>query len=139
MSTETIEKKFARGDKRGKAIEIMKKYPTGHKFEECTKEIGNILGIPEGSARSYYRFIVKEKLIPDFVASNPTERKPRTKVEKTDTPHAPETDPPKTGEKRGSKDRLATIKAVADKRKKKDTRPEGTPAEEQLKQVLETA
>lgn len=118
--SETKVKVWKRGEKRALAVSIMTRFntefPDEHRYEDCTKEIGEQIGIPEGSARSYYTYIVDNKIIPDFKPAEPT-RKPRAPTEAKVTTAGSKDE---TNEKRGTDDRLATIRAVAAKRGKKN-------------------
>lgn len=115
-SSIAIEKAFKKGDKRDTAIEIMKKFmnthPNGHVLTDVTAEIGTTLGIPEGSARSYYTFIVKNKLIDGFVSAPKADRKARTPSEPKEKTAAPEMTP------EAKADRLTLMKNIAKKTKK---------------------
>lgn len=134
-----------RGDKRAAAIEVMKGFGPGHVFEECIAKIiaavwpGEEMTSKDGDARAYYRYISKQKLIPGFVASTPTRRKPvkKDKSEETsgstDTVATTETsaEPVKAPAKKGGNPKnLAKLKEIG--RRRKLTKQEATEAVEAM-------
>ena len=102
-------KEWKRGEKREVAIKIMAALSPGHSFEDAAKNIATEIEVPDGSARSYYRYIVDNKLIPNFVASTPEKKAKKEKPESTDNV-APST---------GNPANIDKIKTAAGKLKKK--------------------
>lgn len=119
--------KMDHGSKQKTAISIMTKYPTGHRFEDCTAEIGLAIGLDDPASRSMYRFCHRERahLLPDgWVPSVPGPRKARTINKKVTTEHSGEIKPKKVAkiekkENRGTPERLALIAQIAAKTERK--------------------
>lgn len=115
------EVELKRGDKQSIALKIMNGLSESHTFEEAIGLIMAQCDLDDPAARSMYRWLYKNrvenkdkgKVLVDYYFSAsftlpaPTTRKPRTEV--------PEE------KKRGTKERLETIKAVAQKRNLKAT------------------
>lgn len=132
MTKETTKEK-THGQKQKWCVEIMNEYGPGHVFEEVTARIREKLCVDENSARSYYRHIFKAKrdqLNPGWEMSKPT-RKTRSAPVKSEI-DVSGVDMNPTSEKRGTPERLQTIKEVAAKMKNRKSLENATKKIEEL-------